>query len=83
METVADLARASGTGPAKPAPASLNRKLPLEFKQIALSVQQDFDQMALDAEHLDDPANSLHQLADITAKCLACHASFRLQPEHS
>ena len=79
METVADLARASGDSGIRPQPTGLKDKLPLEFEQISLSVHQDFDQLADDAERLSDPVASLRQLADITAKCVACHASYRLR----
>jgi len=79
METVADLARASGLSASRPQPEMLKAKLPPEFKQIRLSVHQDFDQLAEDAERRSDPIASLRQLADITAKCVACHTSYRLQ----
>jgi len=78
METVADLARASGEGTVQPWPKGLKKRLPLEFEQISLSVHQDFDHLADDAEQRSDPAASLRQLADITAKCVACHTSYRL-----
>lgn len=83
METVANLARASGESAIPPRPKGLNNRLPLEFVQISLSVQQDFDHLADDAEQLSNPATSLRQLADITAKCVACHTSYRLGPVSS
>jgi hypothetical protein len=82
METVAGLAKASGTAATAGTPVTLMKKLPLPFKQIGLSVHRDFDQLALDAEQLGDPAHSLRQLADITAKCVACHASYQFSLEH-
>lgn len=77
METVARLAKGSGIATTAGTPVTLKTKLSLQFKQIGLSVHRDFDQLALDAEQLGDPAHSLRQLSDITAKCVACHATFQ------
>jgi len=79
MESVANLAKDSGTTRVAPAPTSLDGKLPPEFKQITISVQRDFDKLANDADQIGDPSTTLRQLSDITAKCVACHASYRLQ----
>lgn len=77
MAAVASLAKASGIATTVGTPVTLMKKLPLQFKQLGLGVHRDFDQLALDAEQLSDPGHSLKQLADITAKCVACHATYQ------
>lgn len=80
MLTVANLASEIGADHIPPAPKGLAAKLPPDFKQISLSVHDDFDHLAQGAREDADPVASLRQLSDITAKCVACHASYRLSP---
>lgn len=78
MKTVAEAARARGMVAAGGVPAPLMRKLPMEFKQLGLSTHQAFDQLALDAEQLGDPAHTGAQLGEVLSRCVSCHAAHRL-----
>jgi cytochrome c556 len=77
LQIVAQQARSVGAAAVGQVPASLMQALPLEFKTLGQGVHADFDQLALDAEQLGDPAHSLRQLSDILGKCVACHATYR------
>ncbi|MAT64659.1 MAG: hypothetical protein CMN57_03340 [Gammaproteobacteria bacterium] len=79
MEAVVQAARASGRAAQQQVPAPLMGKLPLAFKQLGLDTHQQFDQLALDAEQLGDPAHSLQQLGRLMRNCVACHATYRLE----
>lgn len=79
METVTRAARRSGRAAQQQVPAPLMGKLPLTFKQLGLDTHQQFDQLALDAEQLGDPAHSLQQLGRLMQNCVACHAAYRLE----
>ncbi|RRQ21728.1 hypothetical protein D6C00_07030 [Thiohalobacter thiocyanaticus] len=79
METVVEAARKSGRAAQQQVPVPLMGKLPLAFKQLGLDTHQQFDQLALDAEQLGDPAHSLQQLGRLMQNCVACHAAYRLE----
>ncbi len=78
MQEVAAAARAVGAAAQGEVPASLVRKLPLEFKQLGFDTHRQFDQLALDAEQLGDPGFALEQLAGLMRNCVACHAAYRI-----
>ncbi len=59
-------------------PASLIRKIPLEFKKLGFSTHTQFDQLALDAEQLGDQQHVLQQLSELMNNCVGCHAAYRL-----
>lgn len=74
----------SGDGAAaQRVPASLSAKLPLAFKTLGLSVHQDFDHIALDAESLADHAHTLDQIGRLLGKCVACHGAYQIAPASS
>lgn len=79
MQAVAEAARLSGRAAQQQVPVPLMGKLPLTFKQLGLDTHQQFDQLALDAEQLGDPAHSLQQLGRLMQNCVACHAAYRLE----
>jgi hypothetical protein len=74
----ATAARAVGIAAQRGVPASLMGKLPLGFKQLGFDTHGRFDQLALDAESLGDPGQTLTALGDLLANCVACHAAFRI-----
>jgi hypothetical protein len=74
----ATAARAVGMAAQRGVPASLMGKLPLGFKQLGFDTHGRFDQLALDAESLGDPGQTLNALGDLLANCVACHAAFRI-----
>lgn len=79
MPAVAEAARGLGQKAAHGVPAALRAKLPQEFRQLGFSVHSDFDQMALDADNLQDVSVSLNQLSTTLQKCAACHATYQIQ----
>ena len=79
MDAVATAAAAAGMKVTHAMPPGLMGKLPLEFKQLGMSVHSGFDQIALDAQSLGDPGHTRGQLVQLLYKCEGCHASFRLE----
>lgn len=79
MIAVAQHARALGLGMAHKAEDHLHGALPDAFMTLGLSVHQDFDQIAADAESKRDPKLTLHQLSESMGKCVACHASYQIR----
>ena len=53
-------------------------KLPIEFKQLGFDTHTKFDQLAMDAEDLEDGNHALSQLATLMENCVGCHAAYRL-----
>ena len=74
-------ARAVGAAAQQAVPSSLVGKLPAEFKMLGFDTHSRFDQLALDAEQLEDPAHTLEQLAGLMDNCVGCHAAFRIDPQ--
>ncbi|MEA3276990.1 MAG: hypothetical protein U9Q81_17235 [Pseudomonadota bacterium] len=68
-----------GRAAAGDVPVSLMAKLPMGFKELGLSTHRAFDELALDAEQLGDPAHTLGQLATLLGNCVGCHAAFRIE----
>ncbi len=79
MATAVSAARKVGMAARAAVPASLVAKLPMEFKQLGFGTHSKFDQLALDAEQLGDPAHTREQLATLMRNCLACHASYSME----
>lgn len=79
MAAVAQYARSLGMGMADKAEDHLRGALPKEFMQLGISVHQDFDQIATDAENLKDPKHTLRQLSEFMGKCAACHAVYQIR----
>jgi hypothetical protein len=80
MAQVAKAARGVGRAAAQAVPGTLMGKLPGEFKQLGLATHSAFDQLALDAEQLGDPAYALEQLSGLMNNCVACHAAYQIRP---
>lgn len=81
LDQVAKAARTVGAAAQQAVPGSLMGKLPLEFKKLGFDTHQKFDQLALDAEQLGDREYTLKQLAELMNNCVACHATYRFEPE--
>jgi len=71
-------ARGVGAAAQHEVPASLIGKLPLGFKQLGFDTHDRFDRIALDADGLGDPAQTLTALGEVLSNCVACHAAFRI-----
>ncbi|PXW89683.1 cytochrome c' [Nitrosomonas sp. Nm84] len=78
MASVSKSARPLGLGMAHKAEDHLKSVLPKEFMQMGMSLHQDFDRIAADAESKKDPKLTLRQLSDAMTKCVACHDTYRI-----
>jgi hypothetical protein len=72
-------ARGLGLGAMGDVPPAVMQQLPLEFRQLGRSTHADFDQIAMDLETLGDRQHALRQLGDTLGKCVACHATWRIE----
>lgn len=79
MASVSKSARPLGLGMAHKAEDHLKGVLPKEFMKLGMSLHQDFDQIAADAESKKDPKLTLRQLSDAMAKCVACHDAYQIR----
>ncbi|MDR6306614.1 cytochrome c553 [Nitrobacter vulgaris] len=77
MKKVAQAARASGMVAAADVNPALMAKLPLEFKQLGLSVHNRFDEIATVADSGASREQVLATLSTQLSACVACHASYR------
>ena len=71
-------ARASGMAMAVDVNPIIMAKLPLVFKHQGMSVHRDFDALADTIAQGADQATVLRNFTGITARCVGCHASYRL-----
>jgi hypothetical protein len=78
MKHVAEHSRKSGKVAQSEMPASLAAKLPQEFRQLGFDTHTKFDQLAMDANELEDAQLSLSQLSTLMQNCTACHAMYRI-----
>lgn len=76
---VAVAGRASGMSAAVDLSPGLMAKLPLEFKNLGLSVHRGFDDLAQAAEKGASGDELLNALGKQLAACVGCHASYRLE----
>ncbi|SFP35157.1 hypothetical protein SAMN05216419_100195 [Nitrosomonas cryotolerans] len=79
MAAVVQHARPLGMNMTHKAEGHLKEILPKEFMKLGMSIHQDFDQMASDAESLKDSKHTLRQLSDSMRKCVACHSSYQIR----
>lgn len=79
MKLVAESARSVGMKAAVDVNPALMAKLPLEFKQLGMSVHHSMDDLATAAE-AGKPANEIMgMLTDTMSRCIGCHAAWQLQ----
>jgi len=81
LPAVARHARPLGLQMAHKAEDHLRGVLPEAFMRLGESVHADFDQMAADAEAGKGSTHALRRLSDTLGKCVACHATYRIQAE--
>lgn len=79
MVSVSRYARLLGTDMGHKAEDHLKGVLPREFMQLGMSLHQDFDRIAEDAESRKDSRLTLRQLSDAMAKCIACHDAYQIR----
>ena len=78
MKLVAEYARKSGKSAQAEVPGTLIGKLPLQFKKLGGDTHKKFDQLAMDAEDLEDGGHALEQLSTLMQNCVSCHAIYRI-----
>ena len=81
LEKAAVAAKKVGRAAQAEVPGSLMGKLPITFKKLGFDTHTKFDQMALDAESLEDGNYTLEQLSQLMQNCVACHSAYRLEVE--
>lgn len=80
LKQVAQAARGIGMQSAVDVNPALMAKLPLQLKQLGMSVHHDMDDLA-DAAQAGKPAAELQsRLTNTLAKCVACHSAWQLTP---
>lgn len=83
MKAVATAARPAGMHVMQGMPGSLKTKLPMDFKQLGMSMHGGFDQIAMDAESVGDSKLVLRQMNTILQTCVACHGTYQIRVETS
>ena len=78
IELIVLSARMSGNAAQQSIPGSLVGKLPIEFKKLGRDTHARFDQLAMDAEDLEDNSHTIEQLSDLMNNCVTCHAMYRI-----
>jgi hypothetical protein len=78
MKNVAAAARTSGMAAAADIEPTLMAKLPLEFKNLGISVHKSFDELAAAADAGASGEQALAHLSEVLNRCVACHAAYRL-----
>src|SRR3989338_10622029 len=77
LQRIGKAARSAGMASAADVNPVLMAKLPMEFKQLGLSVHHEMDEIAKAAED-GKPAPELLKMASNTlTKCVACHAAWQ------
>jgi hypothetical protein len=79
MQRIGNAARAAGMAGAADVNPALMAKLPVEFKQLGMSVHREMDDIAKAAESGKSPAEILQMVSDTLNKCVACHAAWQIK----
>jgi len=79
MQRISRAAHAAGMAGAADVNPALMAKLPIEFKQLGMSVHQEMDDIAKAAEGGKSPAEILQMVSDTLNKCVACHAAWQIK----
>ena len=81
MKQVVQFSRSAGMAVAADVNPTIMTKLPLQFKQLGMSVHRDMDDLAKAAES-GKPAQELQQMLTGTlSKCVACHAAWQIKAD--
>ena len=81
MKKASAAARSAGMAMAVDTTPVLMAKLPLEFKNLGMSVHGDFDLLAADIDTGLTQQQVVQRMGVTTTKCVACHATYRLRAE--
>lgn len=72
-------AKKAGMGMAVDVNPVILAKLPLEFKKLGMSMHDDFDKFSADLDKGMTEKQAIARLGEITNKCVACHATYRIE----
>jgi len=72
-------AASAGMAAAADVNPALMAKLPLEFKQLGMSVHHDMDEIAKAASEGKSSAEILKMTSSTMTKCIACHSTWQLK----
>jgi hypothetical protein len=73
-------AHGAGMASAADVNPALMMKLPLEFKQLAMSLHRNMDEIAKAAEGGKPVPELLKMTSDAMTQCVACHAAWQIKP---
>ncbi len=79
LKRAAKAARESGMAAAADVNPALMAKLPLEFKELGLSLHRRFDDLAAAADSGASREQVLGSLSTQLSACVGCHAGYRLE----
>jgi len=79
MQRISKAAGVAGMAGAADVNPALMAKLPIEFKQLGMSVHHDMDDIAKAAETGKSPAEILKMTSNTLTKCIACHSAWQLK----
>lgn len=79
MQRISKAARSAGMAGAADVNPTLMAKLPIEFKQLGLSLHRDMDDIAKAAEGAKPVPELLRMTSNVLAKCVACHAGWQIK----
>lgn len=71
-------AKKSGRAAQAEVPAALVGKLPMAFKKLGFDTHTKFDELAMDANDMEDKEQTLKLLGELMQNCVACHSAYRL-----
>ncbi len=78
MPRVEQAARRAGLGAAAEVNPEIRKRLPEQFVILGMQTHRKFDELADRVKAGGGSGDVLKGLAEVTANCVACHASFRL-----
>jgi hypothetical protein len=79
MQRINKAAHAVGMAGAADVNPALMAKLPIEFKQLGMSVHKEMDDIAKAAESGKSSAEILQMASNTLTKCVACHAAWQIK----
>ncbi|HEU0188830.1 MAG TPA: hypothetical protein VFQ97_02425 [Gallionella sp.] len=79
LQRIAKAATSAGMAAAADVNPALMAKLPMEFKQLGLSVHRDMDEIAKAAEGGKPAPELLKMASNVLTKCVGCHAAWQLK----
>ena len=79
MQRISKAASSAGMAAAADVNPALMTKLPIEFKQLGLSLHRDMDEIAKAAEGGKPVPELLKMTSNVLVKCVACHAAWQIK----